>query len=269
MSRPQDTQMGPMRLAALHMRMGALHELQYRANFWVQLGNSVIVLATGIVAIALVFYQTDTLGGWTRPELIALMGIHIMIGGVIRTLIQPNVTRLLEEVQEGKLDYALIRPIDSQLLVSVREISLWSMIDVVMGLGVVVWAAFDMTGVVGVGQVLAFLVTAACGIVIMYCIWMAMATITFKLVDIYRSVQVLGGIYDAARWPVSIYPGWLRGALTFIIPLAFAVTVPAEAVSARLDWTMLVWALVVTAIAAALTRRLWRWGVRGYSGASA
>lgn len=260
---------GPMRLAALHMRLGALHELQYRANFWVQLGNSVIVLATGIVAISLVFYQTDTLGGWNRPELVALMGIHIMIGGVIRTLIQPNVTRLLEEVQEGKLDYALIRPIDSQLLVSVREISLWSIIDVVLGLGVVTWAALNMAGIVGVPQVLAFLVTALCGVVIMYCIWMAMATITFKLVDIYRSVQVLGGIYDAARWPVSIYPGWLRGALTFVIPLAFAVTVPAEAVSARLDWSMLVWALVVTTLAATLTRRLWRWGVRGYSGASA
>jgi ABC-2 type transport system permease protein len=259
----------PVRLAALHMRMGALHELQYRANFWVQLGNSVVVLATGIIAISLVFYQTNTLGGWTRPELLALMGIHIMIGGVIRTLIQPNVTRLLEEVQEGKLDYALIRPIDSQLLVSVREISLWSAIDVALGLGVVVWATLSMSETVGAAQVAAFLVTAACGMVIMYCIWMAMATITFKLVDIYRSVQVLGGIYDAARWPVSIYPGWLRGTLTFVIPLAFAVTVPAEAVADRLDWSTLAWALVVTGVAAILTRRLWLWGVKGYSGASA
>lgn len=269
MSAPPEGRLRPTMVALLHLRMGALHELQYRANFWVQLGNSAIALATGLIAISLVYNQTTSLGGWAQPELLALMGIHILIGGVIRTIIQPNIVRLLEDVQEGQLDYALVRPIDVQLLVSVRQISIWNLIDVAIGLGVVVWAVNDMTATIGIGNVLAFVLTAACGMVIMYCLWMIMATVAFKLIDIYQMVQTLSGIYDAARWPVSIYPGWLRGTLTFVIPLAFAVTVPAEAISARLSWTMLAWAVVVTTIVAFATRRLWIWSLKDYSGASA
>ena len=53
------------------------------------------------------------------------MGIHILIGGLIGTLIQPNMVRLMEEVRDGKLDFALTKPDDAQLLVSVRDVRIW------------------------------------------------------------------------------------------------------------------------------------------------
>ena len=72
------------------------------------------------------------------------------------------------------------------------------------------------------------------------------------------------------HWPpVGIYPGWLRGALTFIIPLAFAITVPAEIVSGRVNWWWLALGVVVTVIALIGCRLIWRWGIRNYAGASA
>jgi ABC-2 type transport system permease protein len=71
------------------------------------------------------------------------------------------------------------------------------------------------------------------------------------------------------RFPVGIYPGWLRYSVTFLVPIAFAVTVPAEAVTSRLDWqTMLVAAVFATALFT-FTRWFWRFGLRRYSGASA
>lgn len=49
----------------------------------------------------------------------------------------------------------------------------------------------------------------------------------------------------AGCYPIGIYPGWLRGGLTFLAPLAFAVTVPAEALTGRLTLqTLLVAALL-------------------------
>lgn len=256
-------------LAWLHVRIAALNELQYRANFWVQLVNSVVALATGLVAISLVFGQTTTLGGWTRPELLAVMGVHILIGGVVRALIQPNINRLLEDVRDGTLDYALTRPADSQLMVSVRQVAIWNLIDVVIGAGVIGWAVGSLSETVGWVEVVTFLGAIACGIVIMYCVWLSFATLAFKLVNVDEALQILNGIYEAARWPVTVYPGWLRGVLTFLVPLAFAVTVPAGAVAARLDPIAFGLGFVVTAIALFVTRLLWRWGIRSYSGASA
>jgi ABC-2 type transport system permease protein len=68
---------------------------------------------------------------------------------------------------------------------------------------------------------------------------------------------------------VSVYPGWLRGALTFVIPLAFAVTVPAEAISDRIEWWWLVAAVAVTLVSLVGCRAIWKWGIKNYSGASA
>lgn len=112
--------------------------MQYRANFWVQLVNSVIALGTGIVAIAIVYQHTETLAGWSPEELVTVLGVHLMVGGFLRTLVFPNMYKLMQDVEQGTLDYTLTRPADSQLLVSVREVELWSLIDVLTGAGVLV-----------------------------------------------------------------------------------------------------------------------------------
>ena len=82
-------------------------------------------------------------------------------------------------------------------------------------------------------------------------------------------VDLFQGLYAAGRWPISIYPGWLRIGLTFLVPLAFAVTVPAEALTGRLTALTLVGAAGLAVLLMALARLVWRMGMRKYSGASA
>jgi ABC-2 type transport system permease protein len=61
----------------------------------------------------------------------------------------------------------------------------------------------------------------------------------------------------------------LRFTLTFLIPVAFAVTVPAEALVGRLtaETLLLAWALALALLI--LSRRFWLVGIRNYTGASA
>jgi ABC-2 type transport system permease protein len=68
---------------------------------------------------------------------------------------------------------------------------------------------------------------------------------------------------------VTVYPGVLRATLTFLIPLAFVVTVPAETITAKIDWWMLAVGAGVTILALVGARAVWRWGISNYSGASA
>lgn len=259
----------PVQLAGLHFRLGALNELQYRINFWVQLFNSALNLGTGLVAIAVVYNQTDTLGGWSSAQLLAVLGVHILISGFLRTFVVPNMWALIRDVEEGTLDYTLTRPADSQLIVSVRQFNLWSLIDILAGVGVIVWSVVEMQVDPSAGSLLAFAATLVCGAVIIYSIWLSAVTIAFKAVDIGDLMQILNGIYEAGRWPVSIYPVWLRTSLTVVIPLAFAITVPAEIISERSEWWWLLVALPVAAAAFGVSRLIWRWGIRNYSGASA
>ena len=81
--------------------------------------------------------------------------------------------------------------------------------------------------------------------------------------------MIFHSMYDAARWPVTIYPGWLQALLTFVVPVAFAVTVPAEALVGRLSPAWLVGTVVLAGALLLVSRLFWNIGVRHYSGASA
>jgi ABC-2 type transport system permease protein len=82
-------------------------------------------------------------------------------------------------------------------------------------------------------------------------------------------VELFDGIYLTGRFPVGIYPGWLRYSVTFLVPIAFAVTVPAEAVTSRLEWETLALAAGFAVALFAATRWFWGFGLRNYTGASA
>ena len=259
---------GP-RLAWEHFRVGAMYELQYRANFFVQLVHSGLALATGLIAINLVFAYTTDLDGWSRAELLAVMGVHILLSGVLRTWVQPNMQRVMWQVQEGEFDFVLTKPVDSQLLVSIRHIQLWQLVDVIVGGVVIVWSVGLLGTEVGWWQPIAFVVLLVCGGVILYCLWLMITTTAFKWVRVEEITQLMDGIYQTGRWPVAIYPGWLRFSLTFVIPLAFAVTVPAGALAGRLTPLAVAVSLLVRGILILITRSVWLYGLRYYTGASA
>ena len=258
-----------LRLMWVYFRIGAMNELQYRINFFVQLFQSFLSLGTGLVGLALVFEHTNELGGWSRPELLAVMGVHILMGGVIRTAIQPNMERLMGDVQEGTLDYALTKPADSQIIVSVREVRIWQVVDILMGLLVLTYAVVQMNARLGLVQVLAFIAALLMGALMIYCFWLMITTGAFWVVRMDQIVELFQGVYQAGRWPVGIYPDWLRTGLTFLVPVAFAVTVPSEALTGRLTAQTMLGTAIFTAALLVLARWVWKTGLRNYSGASA
>ena len=256
-------------LAWNFFRIGALNELQYRVNFLVQLLQSLIAVAVGLIGLALVFSHTPDLAGWSRAELLAVMGVYILTGGLVRMTIQPNMQRLMGEVRDGTLDYALTKPADSQALVSVREFRVWQFVDVLTGLIVLAVAAAQLQEQVSLWQALGFVAALVCGGLMLYSFWLILTTGAFWVVRMENIVELFDGLYRAGQYPVGIYPDWLRTGLTFLVPVAFAGSVPGEARTGRLEPLTLAGAAALAAGLLALARWFWLFGLRRYSGASA
>jgi ABC-2 type transport system permease protein len=91
------------------------------------------------------------------------------------------------------------------------------------------------------------------GGLIIYSFWLILATLSFWFVRVENILVIFQSMYEVGRWPVSLYPGWLRYGLTFIVPVAFATTIPAE----------------LAAVLLLVSRGFWRLGLRRYSGTSA
>lgn len=261
--------MTTLRVALLHLRIGVMNDLQYRVNFALQLLQSLLAIAVGLILFQLVFSHTTELNGWTHSELLAVLGVQAVMAGVIHAVIQPNMMRLTEDVQEGKLDHALTKPVDAQMLVSVREVQLWQAVDILTGSVIIGIALVQLGGDVGVLDAVAFAIALGFGAILLYCFWLVLATGSFWVVRMWFLPELFEGIFQTGRWPVGIYPDWLRFGVTFLVPIAFAVTVPAEAVTSRLEWQTLAFAALFAAVLFAATRWFWRFGLRHYTGASA
>lgn len=253
----------------MFLKVGVLNELQYRVNFVVQLFQTAIALLTGLVVLALVYSHVAELNGWTQSELLVVLGIQILMGGAIRAWIQPNMQRLIDDVREGTFDYALTKPEDSQVLVSVREVRIWQTVDIATGAALMGVGIARLEADVGFLDAAAFAVALLLGAFMIYCFWLILSTCAFWIVRMDNITELFDGVFMTGRFPVGIYPDWLRFGVTFLVPVAFAVTVPAEAVTSRLEWQTLVLAVAFAVFLFAVTRWFWRFGLRNYSGASA
>jgi viologen exporter family transport system permease protein len=258
-----------LRLFGVFLKVGVLNELEYRVNFYVQVLQAGVGLVTGLAGLGIVFSHTDNLGGWRPAELLALLGIFFLVNGTIQLVIQPSMQRFMEDVRQGTLDFTLTKPEDSQVLVSIRQVEIWKVVNVFLGLIILGIALVQLQVAVGAGQALAFGVTLLAGGAIVYSFYLFLATTSFWFVRVENVLVIFQSMYQAGRWPVGIYPWWLRSALTFIVPVAFATTVPAEAIAGRLTWQTLALALGLAVAMLVGTRWFWRVGVRRYSGASA
>ena len=161
----------------------------------------------------------------------------------------------------------MLKPIDSQLQVSLRVISPWGLADIVFGVILVV---------VGLVQADRFAPAALLGLVpmisaavLLYALWFTLASTSIWFTKIYNATEVLRGLLDAGRYPMAAYPAAYRFFFTFIVPVAFVTTVPAEALLQRsASTTSLLVAPLVAAAALVVSRLVWKAALRSYTGAA-
>jgi ABC-2 type transport system permease protein len=261
--------MNYLRLLVAFFWVGVVGEVAYRVNFFFQLFQSLVSLVVAVTGLSIVFSFTDTLGGWGQEEILALVGVYILVGGIIGLVIQPGMQQFIESVRDGTLDFTLTKPEDAQLLVSIGRVNIWSLIDIALGLGVLSFALVRLGGKMGGGEAAEFLLMLLAGAIIIYSFFLVLATLSFWFVRVENFLTIFQSMYEAGRWPVSLYPGWLRYGLTFVVPVAFATTVPVEALTGRLSWMTLLLAIAIAVFLFILSRFFWRVGLRHYSGTSA
>jgi viologen exporter family transport system permease protein len=262
--------MNNIRLLGLFVKLGAMNDMEYRANFFIHVGESLVSLATGISVLWVVYSKTDSVGGWHWNEILVILGLYYLFGGLVNMTLAPSMRQFMNEVWDGSLDFALLKPMNHLFALSVRKFMLFQVVDVLTGLVVLVGALIWLGADIGPERAAMFGVLLLAGGAILYSFWVALGTLSVWTVKIENVLLIFYSMFEAGRWPVSLYPGWLRYALTFIVPIAFAITTPAEAILGRLDWatTGIIGGAAIGALAGA--RGFWNYGVkRHYLGASA
>jgi ABC-2 type transport system permease protein len=256
-------------ILGLFVRTEVQREIEYRANLLMEVVQMLLVVGSSVGAVLVLFSYTTALNSWTLPQMLVLLGVYYLVQGVEEMVFQPSVTQLMEHVRQGTLDFTLLKPANSQFLLSLRQWNIVQVAQILLGASVLVYGIGQIGNAVSVESFLGFLITLTCGLLLVYSVLLVLATLSFWFVRVDNILAVFWAFMDAGRFPVDVYPGWLRVTLSTVVPIGIAVTVPAEAIANRLDLIGFLAILGGTVIAWLFSGWFWRVGLRNYTGASA
>lgn len=259
-----------LRLIVSFIKASAQEEMAYAANFYMSLLQSLLNFGTGVVGLAVIFNQVNTIHGWTFASTLALLGVYLLLSGLRGLFIGPSLESLAGldgDIWQGRFDFTLLRPVNAQFLASVRVWRLFSGIDLILGIGTLTIAVFSLRQTISWANVLTLLVTLGAGTMILYATLLTFAALLFSGPG-FLFTWVFDGLFQTARYPVGLYPNWLRFILTWIIPIGVMTTVPAQAITGQLSPLALIGSVLVAIVLFVGASTLFQVGLKRYGSAS-
>lgn len=260
--------MHSIKLITTLLKINIQQELAYRAETVMNAVISLMWLGWELLSLSIIFSNTSTLGGWGQGELIALLGVWRLVNTLMAALIWPNTEKFNTAIRDGSLDYTLLQPASSLLLVSFTRIIIWRAWDLLLAAGLIIAGITISGSVTTLPQVLSFLLLTASGGLVIYSLWVVLIALTFWFIKFDNNVTILQALMDAGRYPATVYPPWLRLIVTFVIPIAVATTVPLQALRGDLSLWQTLGFLGIGCASLLVASSVWREGVKRYSGAS-
>lgn len=241
-------------------------EMEYRINFIIATFSSISNLAGSIFGLFLFYRNGYTFTGWSWSAALIVLGIFTLLQGFSATFLAPNLNRIVRHVQEGTLDFVLLKPIRSQFWLSTHTLSPWGLPDLIFGCIIIGYAGKNLG--LGIDKYLLGIFPLGCSLVILYSLWFMLGSTTIWFVKIYNVTEVLQGLLAAGRYPIVAYPATYRVFFTFVVPVAFLTTVPAQAMLGQGELIWLLGAAILAIILFVISTWFWRFALRFYTSAS-
>jgi len=257
-----------VRLIRTFIKVNVEMSLAYRSEAVIEFLLDLMWLGWELLSLQIIFWNTQSLGGWNKGELIALMGVLTLVNTFMSALIWPNTEFFNAAMHDGSLDYMLLQPVNSLFLVTFSRISIWRIADLIVAIILVV-TGFNLAGdVVTPFNTVTFLLLMVSGSLVLYSLWLILIAFTFWFTKFDNNVTILQALTDTGRYPVTVYPWWLRIIVTFIVPIGLATSIPVQALRGDLNLGQVLVFLAVSMAALAVASQVWRFGIKRYSSAS-
>lgn len=255
------------RLLVMQLRASLLLALQYRAEFLLDGFVEVFWMVPAIVPLAVVFRARPHLGDWSFGEALMVVGWFTFLQGVLEGVINPSLVTVVDHIRKGTLDFVLLKPADAQFLVSTARFQPWQCVNVFTAVGIFVWGFMVLGRAPALADVGVATVAMLAAVVALYSVWILTVSAAFYVVRIDNLSQLFNAVFDAARWPVSVFPRVVRLVFTFVLPLALMTTYPARALLGTLPPLTLAGSLGGAALAFAVARVVWKASIARYTSA--
>jgi ABC-2 type transport system permease protein len=259
-------------------RNSLVRDMTFRANFIIESVSSLSWMAMNLGYYLLIFQFTTSIGentGWGKYEFFVFLATTLFVNSIVQAFFMPNCEEFSELIRTGGLDFALLKPIDTQFLISMQKIDWSSLSNFVFALALLIYSVAHLEHPLALGPCLLYPVYVLCGVAVMYSLMITLSATSVWLGRNQTLYDFWFYITNFSRYPMQIYEGEigtpLRWLFTFILPVLLVINVPAELMAKPLDaqnWPLAVYALAASAGSLWLSRRIFTAALRSYRSAS-
>ena len=268
-------------------RNSVIRDMTFRANFVLECVSSVSWTLMNVGFYLIVFHHATHIGpesGWGKYEFFVFLATTWFVNSLVQAFFMPNAHEFSELIRTGNLDFALLKPIDTQFLVSFHRVEWSSLINIVTGMVLLAVSLWQLTTravnplVINPVVILLYPAYVLCGVAILYSLMIALAATSIWLGRNQSLYNFWFYITNFARYPMEIYGrgwGWsLWGFFTFVVPVLLVVNVPARLLARPLDprawweWPLAGFAILATIGSLLASRWVFNRALRSYRSAS-
>jgi ABC-2 type transport system permease protein len=221
-------------------RNSLIRDMTFRANFLIELISSLswAVMNLGFYTLLYNMMHEDggnqhaSIAGWSQYEFFVFIATTILVNSLVEGLFMANAEELSELTRTGGLDFALLKPIDAQFLLSLQKIYWSATGKLFLALGLLAYSLPRIEGLrITPLQVALYPLYIVLGTLILYSVMIALAATSIWLGRNQSLYDFWFYLTNFSRYPMEIYDGPyglpLRHIFTFIIPILVVINVPA------------------------------------------
>jgi len=244
-------------------------EMSFKGNFILWIIVELLWFGLQLTFVSVVFSQTNSVGSWTKWQMVMLVGASNFIQQIYQAFFLTNCTGLSELIRTGKMDFLLALPVNTRFIVSLRVVDLGAFVNALFGLSVLIYAA-HMAGVhPTIVELFGFGALCIVGVLIHYSLMFMLAAISFWTVRAQGIVWGYYNLFNIARMPDEAFRGVFKAVFTFALPVLLVSNVPVRVLADKLNsWHSWVLLLGLGLMWTLISEWFWRKSLRRYTSAS-
>ncbi|HZZ74066.1 MAG TPA: ABC-2 family transporter protein [Pirellulales bacterium] len=259
-------------------RNSLVRDMTFRGNFIIECISSLSWMFMQLGFYELIFKFSPSIGegtGWEKYPFYVFLATTLFVNSLVEAFFMPNTEEFSEMIRTGGLDFALLKPIDTQFLISLAKIDWSALSNFLFAALLLTFSLAHLAFTPSVVQILLYPLYVVCGLLIFYSLIISLAATSIWLGRNQSLYDFWFYITNFSRYPMEIYQGPvglpLRNVFTFIIPVLIVVNIPARLLAKPFDaqnWYLVLFALGATVVSLLASRRLFVKALESYRSAS-
>lgn len=245
-----------------------METLAYRTS-GLLLGITPIVWMTiNLIFLAVIYGKVETIGGWSRWEVMLLLGIHEVVFLITWMFFAGNLEKFAFDVRLGYFDKTLLKPVNHRFMVSFNAVDLTALGSLINSIVVLSIAFYHLSIIFSAVRIVLFFISFFSALLIVYLVYFSISSLSLYFTKAEIFLDWFLEMTDFDHYPANIFSVSFRRFLFFGLPVLFFSYVPTAILLGKISYIFIAYGILLIIWLYAISTIIWRNGLKRYQSAS-